>query len=156
MWCFLNKSLMLFFVVSDAFERKKSGPITSCACRTHSECILRTIYFYFFTFGRYWRLCRRLEDVTSFSTCWSFFCVRLITNTYCECTRDARCKSEVSRKKSVSRPKKSPEKNVGVVPSMYFVLSFIYNKTWNKPNKQVRLIQHHGNSSLQQDRKRGM
>ena len=46
------------------------------------------------------------------------FGVRLITNTYCECTRVARYKSEVSRKKCVSTKKvqNSPEKNVGVGP----------------------------------------
>ena len=73
----------------------------------------------FFTFGRYRRQCRRSGDVTSFTTCRSFFCVRLITNTYCECTRVARYKSEVSRKKkrvSTKKVQNSPEKNVGVGP----------------------------------------
>ena len=54
-----------------------------------------TIYFYFFTFGLYWRLCRWSGGVTRYTTCRSFFCMRLITKTCCECTRDARYKSEV-------------------------------------------------------------
>ena len=76
--------------------------------------------------------------------------MRLITNTYCECTRVARYKSEVSRKKSVSRPKKSktrqkkmseldPFFNDEVVPSMYFVFQILPCLQKSKNDNQVKL-----------------